>query len=131
MKRILLLLTVLFLIVISPVLSSAAETAQQSKTADPAQQKEEYEKSMEERLRILGKQLDELKAKAAARTEEARKDLNRYIKDADKKEEAASRKLEETRKASVKMWKKFVSDMDAAADDFETAYKRAEQRFKE
>jgi uncharacterized protein YxeA len=131
MKRILFLLTVLFLIVISPVISRAAETAQQSKAADPVKQKEEYEQSMEERLRILGKQLDELKVKAAARTEEARKDLNRYIKDAEKKEEAASRKLEETRKASVKMWKKFVSDMDAAADDFETAYKRAEQRFKE
>ncbi len=131
MKRILFLLTALFLIVISPMISRAAEMAQQSKAADPAQQKEEYEKSMEERLRILGKQLDELKVKAAARTEEARKDLNQYMKDADKKQEAASRKLEETRKASVKKWKKFVSDMDNAADEFETAYKRAEQHFKE
>jgi hypothetical protein len=41
------------------------------------QQKEQHEKSMEERLRKIGKELDELKTKAEEMTEEARKDLNR------------------------------------------------------
>ena len=131
MKRILFLLISLLLITVSPLVARASDQAQQAAATETSQQKEEYEKSMEERLGNIGKQFDELRAKANARTEEARKELNQYLKDAETKQAAASRKLEETRKASVKKWKKFTSDMNKAADEFEKAYESAKQHFQE
>jgi len=131
MKRILFLLAALLLITVSPLISRASDHVQQTAAAETSQQKEEYEKSMEERLGDIGKRLDELRAKANARTEEARKELNQYMKDAEKKQAAARRKFEETRKATNEKWEKFTSDMNKAADDFEKAYERAKQRFQE
>jgi F0F1-type ATP synthase membrane subunit b/b' len=130
MNRILFLLMALLLIAFSPPFSLASDQTQQAAAPD-TQQKEQYEKSMEERLGNIGKQLDELREKANARTEEARKELNQYMKDAQKKHEAAARKLEEVRKATNETWKKFTSDMNKAADDFEQAYEKARKRFKE
>jgi cell division protein FtsN len=131
MNRILFLLMALLLIAFSPPFSLASDQTQKSAAPETPQQKAEYEKSMEERLGNIGKELDELRAKANARTEEAGKELNQYMKDAEKKREAAVRKLEEVRKATNKTWRKFTSDMNKAADDFEQAYDRAKKRFKE
>lgn len=131
MKRILFLLTALLLITAGPSIARASGEGDQKTAPEATQKKEQYEKSMEERLKNLGKQLDELNAKAAQRTEEARKELDQYLKDAEKKQQAASRKLEEMRKASAAKWRKFTSDMNKAADEFEKAYERAKQNFKE
>jgi gas vesicle protein len=85
---------------------------------------------MQERLGKLGKQLDELKAKAAAMTAEAQKDINQDLAKADERRAAASRKLEKIRKESGTTWEKFSTELDQAADDFENAYKKAKERFK-
>jgi F0F1-type ATP synthase membrane subunit b/b' len=130
MNLILLLLMSFSLFVVSPPSSRASDQAQQT-AAEPSRQKEEYEKSMQERLGNIGKRLDELRAKADAGAEDARKELKQLVNDAEKKREAASRKFEEVRKASSEKWKKFTSDMNKAADDFEKAYERARQRLKE
>jgi Skp family chaperone for outer membrane proteins len=103
----------------------------QAATQDESQQKRHYEKNMEERLRKLGKELDELKAKTAAMKEQARKDINQDLANAEKRRDAASRKLEEIQKESVARWKKFSADLDKATDDFEKAYQKAKERFKE
>lgn len=131
MKRTLFLLTALLLITAGASISRASEEGAQKIAPEASQKKEQYENSMEERLRNLGKKLDELNAKAAQRTEEARKELNQHLKDAEKKQQAASRKLEEVRKASAERWRKFTSDMNKAADEFEKAYERAKKNFKE
>ncbi len=131
MKQFMFFFAVMLLFVAGPLWSHAAEKEHQPAAPEASQQKDQYEKNMEERLKKFGRQLDELQAKAAAMTEQARKDLNSYLSEAEKKQKAATRKLDEIRKASVKKWKKFTSEMDAAMDDFERAYEKAKSRFKE
>lgn len=130
-RTILLTLTTLFFISFSPLPSLMAAAEQQAATPNESQQKRQYEKAMEERLRKLGKQLDELKAKAAGMTEEARKDFNQYLVEAKKEQKSASRKLKEMRKESGTEWKKFSTELDKAAADLEKAYEKTKARFKE
>ncbi len=130
MKRILSCLAALFFISISP-LSAYAVEKQQVTTPATSQHREQYEKSMEERLGKLGRQLDELKAKAAAMTAETRKEVDHQLAEADKKRKAASHELEELQKKSEKEWKKFTTKMNEAADELEKAYERAKSSFKE
>ena len=131
MKRLMSYLTALLFIGISPLLAYAVEKQQQASTPAASQHREQYEKTMEERLGKLGKQLDELRAKAAAMTEQARKDVDRQLAEAEKKQKAASRKLEEIRKKTEKEWKEFTTDMNEAADELEKAYEKAKSGFKE
>jgi ATP-dependent Lon protease len=92
----------LMLLLAAPLSALTTEKTPGTKAPETAQQKEQYEKSMEERLRKIGRELDELKGKATNMTEEARKEMNRYLEDAEKKQKAASRKLEEMRRESQK-----------------------------
>lgn len=128
MNRAILFAAALFLVNGTPCSSLAV--AQERPAAAPAasQQKEQYEKGMEERLGRLGKELDELKAKADVK---ARDEMKQLLKEAEKKQDAASRKLEEMRRASQEKWRKFSSDMNKAADDFEQAFDKAKSRFKD
>ena len=130
MKKIMTVLTVV-LISIIPVGAFSEERAQSSTNSAPASEKEQYERSAEERLRKIGKQLDELKAKTAAASEKARKDMKAVIAEAENKQHAAARKLKEMRKESSAAWKNVSSELDKLADDFEHAYEKAKSRFKE
>jgi hypothetical protein len=103
----------------------AAEKEQMS------QQKDQYRKSMEERLAKLGKELDELQAKAGATAVQARKDMDKYLAEAEKKRKAAFRKFDQMETESARKWKKFTHEMNEAADEFEKAYERAKSHFKE
>ncbi len=111
MKRIKLFIALMLLLVAVPLFALAAEQTPVTKAPEPVQQKEQYEKSIEERLRKIGKELDELKAKAAEMTEEARKEMNQQIEEIEMKEKLASLKLEEMRKESQKDWKKVADEM--------------------
>jgi Skp family chaperone for outer membrane proteins len=130
MKPTILILTMTLLIVAGPLTSYSAEN-ERAASAQLSQEKEKYERTMEERLSKLGKELDEMKTRASAMSEQARKDMKRYLADAERKQKAASRKLQEIRKESGEKWKKFVDEMDAAADDFAKAYERAKSHFKD
>ncbi|HUL00907.1 MAG TPA: hypothetical protein VLX29_08640 [Nitrospirota bacterium] len=127
-KRMLLIVLTMLFISSNPLSSLVAATGQQTSTQDELQQKKQYEHTMEERLGKLGRQLDELKAKAAVKTEEARKEMKKYLVEAEKKQKKASRELEKLRKASVAGWKKISAKMDKAADEFEDAYEKAKSR---
>ncbi len=131
MKLAMLILTMTLFIVPGPFVSYSAENERAASAQQLSQEKEKYERTMEERLSKLDKQLDEMKAKAAVMTEQARKDMKRYLADAEKKQKTASRKLQEIRKESGEKWKKFAAEMDAAADDFAKAYERAKSHFKD
>ena len=96
-----------------------------------AEKKDQYEKSMEERFRRLGKSLDELHARAAVMAEQARRETERSLTDAEQKRKEAGRKLQEMRTEGKKQWTRFVEEMNAAMDEFETACKRAKAHFKE
>lgn len=93
--------------------------------------KDQYEQSMEERFRRLGRSLDELHARAQVLAEQARRDAERSLAEAEKQRKKAGQKLEELRTESRKRWAKFSEELNAAMDEFEKAYDRAKEHFKE
>ncbi|HET6365541.1 MAG: hypothetical protein ACM30F_03430 [Nitrospirota bacterium] len=124
MKRISLFIALMLLLSSVPLSALAAEKTSGTKTHEPVQQKEQYERSMEERLRKIGKELDELRTNTADMTEEARKEMNQHIEEVEMKQKLASRKLEEMRKESQKEWKKVADEMNAAMNELEAAYEK-------
>jgi predicted secreted protein len=129
MKRKAISMTVLLFFLLNPLSLIAAENEQQTTAPKTAQEKEQYEKGMQERLRKLGKQLDELKAKSTAKSAQAGEKMKGYLTDAEEKQKAAAQKLEEMKYASKDKWKKFSSEINKATKDFERAYERAKSRF--
>lgn len=130
MKKIILVFAFLFTAALLPVplLSATQEAGPASRNE---QKKEQYEKTMEERFRKLGKSLDDLKARAGTMAEQARKDVDRHLADAEKKRQAAARKMEEMRTEGRKRWSAFTSELNQAMDEFERAFERAKKHFKD
>jgi len=129
MEKLSLMIAALLLFAVAPGNVYAAEETKGTASVEAPQQKGQYEKGMEERLKKLGRELDELNARAAAMTAQAKNDINHRIAEARTKQKAASEKLEEMRKRSEKKWKKFTSETDAAMDEFEKAFERAKAHF--
>jgi DNA anti-recombination protein RmuC len=129
MEKAMLMIAILLVLAATPGRAYAAGEAKSATAPEATQQKEQYEKGMEERLKKFGRQLDELNARAADMTAQAKRDINRRIAEARMKQKAASEKLEEMRKQSEKKWEKFTSETDAAMDEFEKAYERAKAHF--
>ncbi len=128
MKRITLSLTILLFILTVPLSPPAVGEEHQASGSKAAHEKEAYEKSMKERLGKLGAQLDELKKKADAKKGRAEAKMKVHLADAEKKRQAAVRKLEELRRASKDSWEKFSAEAEKAAKDFEQAFERAKAR---
>jgi len=113
------------------LVSYSAEDERASLGRQQLQEKKKYEINMEERLERLGKQLDEINVKTKDMTEQARKEMTKYLDDAKKKQKAALRKLQEIRKGSTEKWKRFTSEMDAAADSLAKAYEKVKSYVKD
>lgn len=124
MKRMTVSLTMLLFILAGP-LSLPVAGQEQPGRSKAVQEKEEFEKSMKERLGKLGAQLDELKKKAAADKEQAEAKMKERLAEAETKRQAAVRKLEELGRASKDSWEKFSAEAEKAAKDFERAFERA------
>jgi vacuolar-type H+-ATPase subunit I/STV1 len=131
MKQTRFIIMILLFTALGPFSSFADEKDKTATAPAVSQQREQYEKTMEERLAKLGKQLDDLKAKAATMTEGARKEIKKQLAEAEKQRKTASRKLEALRKKSVAQWKKYSTEMDEAWGEFEKAYEKAKSHFKE
>lgn len=129
MKRTTLSLMALFFILLNPLSLIAAEQMQHAAT--PKTSQEQYERSMKERLGKLGEQLDNLKARAAAKSGQAEEKMLVYLAEAEEKRKAAALKLEEMKNTSKDKWEKFSSETEKAAKDFELAFEKAKSRFKE
>jgi uncharacterized protein HemX len=70
------------------------------------EEKGEYQKRMEMKLKEFKQKVEELKGKAAELKEDAKKEFNQEMKELEKKEEAANKKLKELKSASTKTWEK-------------------------
>ena len=128
MKRIMLSLTMLLVILAGSLSLPVAGEEQQTGRSKAAQEKEEYERSMKERLGKLGERLDELKKKADAEKEHVEVKMKENLAEAEKKRQVAVRKLEELRRESKDSWEKFSIEAEKAAKDFEQAFDRAINR---
>jgi len=87
------------------------------------QQKVEYQKKMETKLKQLDAEIDKMKAEAKDSTAEAKAGLEKRIQEMETKRKAAGKKLEEVKKSSVEAWQNLKSDMDAIVSDLEKKIK--------
>ena len=130
MKKSLISIFIILSLSALPFLAVAAERTNNPGSAD-TKQKEQSQKSMEERFRKIGKDLDDLEAKSQSLAEKTKKDMDRHIKEAEQKRKAAGRKLEELKTEGMEKEKKLKKDLNAALDDFEEAFEKAKAHFKE
>lgn len=125
------LILTLFISGMNAAAAGAEEKSSMPATAVEPEQKQKYEKTMQERLRNVGKQLDELKAKAGTKADKAREEINQYFSEADKKGEAAANELQSLRKATNEKWEQVKPTLNKAVDDFEKAIEKAKAKLRE
>jgi len=126
MKRILLSLTLLLFILAGPLSLPVDGEEPPAGRAKPTFDREAYEKSMQELLGKLGVQLDELKKKAEAGTEQAETKMKAELAEIEKARQEAVRKFEELEHASKDSWEKFSAEAEKGVKDLERAIKRME-----
>jgi len=122
MKRI--ILSLAMPLILAGPMSLPVVAEEQAGGSKALQEKEAYEKSMQERLGRLGARLDELKRRTEAGTERAEERMKDQLADAEKKRREAVRKLEDLGRSSKESWKKFSAEVEKAAKDFEQAFER-------
>ena len=121
-------LTALLFLLAGPLSLPVNGQEQQTETAGTLHDKEQYEKSMKERLGKLGARLDNLKKKADAKSVQVEGKLKERLAEAEQKRQVAARKLEELGRASQDTWHKFSADMEKAAKEFERSFERIKNR---
>ena len=104
--------------------------AVQTATAFTQQQKEEYQKKLEAKLKEYDQKLDELKGRAEKMKEEVKGEINKEIEEFRKNQQAAAKKLEELKAASGKAWEDLKSGIDAALEEMEKTLEKAFSRFR-
>ena len=118
------LCVVLLILLTGPTALLAAQDQHVYKSGED-RDKEQYERSMHERLGKLGSQLDELKKKAESRSAKVEGQMKNRLADAEKKRQAAELKLKELGLASRDSWRKFSLEMEKSAKEFERSFERA------
>jgi uncharacterized protein HemX len=105
---------------------------QQSKERRGAktESKEEYEKKIQAKLDKLDRQIEALKAKAAAEGAQAQRQLKTQLKELDRQHQAAARQLDEVRAEGEETWQKMKPKVDAALDELEKAYQKVASYFR-
>jgi len=89
----------------------------------------EYHDKIKESLKDYDKKMDELKAKSATMTEEAKADFNKTMEQLKEKKEAASKKLQELKKPTGKAWEDVKAGVNEAMADLKEAYEKAIARY--
>ena len=113
---------------------SSFSLAGEAKEAAPAalnpQQKEEYQKKMETKLKELNQELKEWKDKAGKMEKKARAEMDEQLSTLSKKEEEASKKFKDLSTKTGKAWEDFKVGVDSAVDDLMKAFDQMRSRFK-
>jgi TolA-binding protein len=110
--------------------SLAGETKEAAPAALSQQQKEEYQKKIETRLRDLNQELKEWKDKAEKMEKKARAEMDEQLSKLSKKEEEASKKFKDLRSRTGKAWEDLKVGVDSAVDDLGKAFDQMRSRFK-
>jgi TolA-binding protein len=115
---------------LGPSFSQAGETKEAAPAALNPQQKEEYQKKMETKLRELNQELKEWKDKAGKMEKKARAEMDEQLSRLSKKEEEASKKFKDLSSKTGKVWEDFKVGVDSAVDDLMEAFDQMRSRFK-
>ncbi len=108
------------------VLSGALAASGAEQKAD----KETYQQQMEKTLKGFDQKMEEMKGKAAELKMESKEKFDREMTVLKEKKEAADKKLEELKSATVANWDKMKAEMDKAMDDLKRQYDEMKARFK-
>ncbi|MBP1749077.1 MAG: hypothetical protein H6Q52_1616 [Deltaproteobacteria bacterium] len=100
-------------------------------SAAQTEERDSYKKEVQEKLKVLDKQIDELKGKAAGLKAEAKTEFNKEMAELRKKQKAAKREWSKIERATAENWEKVKTDVNALIQDVETAYEKVASRFKE
>jgi len=108
------------------------ETKEALKTtlAYTQQQKDEYQKRVETKIKEYDQTIDELKKKAAVLKKDKKAELDKKIEELQKKRTSASKKFQDLKSASGKAWEDLKDGMDASMNELEHAFKRAISHFR-
>ncbi len=93
------------------------------------EEKEVYEKQMEDKITEYDKKIDKLKSKAEKVGGEVKAEYDLNIEQLQHKKNVAIEKLHELKYASGKTWEDIKSGVEAVMADFETQYNRLVARF--
>ncbi|MEN0060166.1 MAG: hypothetical protein AAGB31_15110 [Bdellovibrio sp.] len=110
----------------------------QEKTAVAAQaasdytkeQKEQFQKDMEENLRSLKSEIAELKKSASEKSGVVQAEMKEKIQALEKKQEAVKKDLAHLKKSSGKAWIELKSGVSRAWDSLSESYQKAKSEFK-
>jgi uncharacterized protein involved in exopolysaccharide biosynthesis len=94
------------------------------------QERQVYRDRAAAKLRELDRQIDALRERLARGTERQRRDLDPQLAEMERKREFAHQKLEKFETSSQEAWVDMKAGIDAAMDDLEAAYKRADSHFR-
>ncbi len=92
------------------------------------EEKEAYQKLIEDKVDEYHKKVDKLKAKAEAASDEVKSGYNLNIELLQNKVKVADKKLNELKYASGKAWEDIRTGVDAVMSDFEKHYDRVVSR---
>jgi peptidoglycan hydrolase CwlO-like protein len=94
------------------------------------QEKDQYQREIEAKLRELDQEIDGLKTQAANQSDQARKQFDKQMAELDRKREIARRKLNKFENSSEAAWRDMKPGINSAMKDLEAAYQRAAAHFK-
>ena len=95
-----------------------------------SQQRQKYQKDVEEELQQLRHEIDALQAKAPKNSDTLRKDFDQQMAELKRKRNVAEQKYDTIEKSSQKAWQDMKPGLDAAVRDLQEAYRRAASEFK-
>ncbi len=98
------------------------EEAAEATAAAARAKRDEYVKEMNKQLDALNVKYDEWKAKTLKAEGEAKKELEKKLDEAKVKRDAAAKKLNEVKEASLDRWEKVKEGVGSAFDDLKKIF---------
>lgn len=95
------------------------------------EQKEEIQKSFEEKLSKLSAEIKELKSDAQTATGNAKQSLEKDIKNLEAKQKSLKKDMVRLKESSGKAWTEMKAGMGAALDKLSDSYQKAKKEFSE
>ena len=97
---------------------------------EPQGGKEEYRKQTEAKLQGIRQDMKELQGKAVNLKDDARDAFNREMKELQKKQDEAQKKLKELSSATAQTWETIKAETDGAVNDLSRHFDRMMSRFR-
>ena len=112
------------------VKQKASETVQAASDYTK-EQKEEIQKSTEDKLNTISAEISDLKKDAKNATGKAKEEIDQELKYLERKQASLKKDLQRWKESSGKAWDEMKSGMSAAVDRLGESYQRAKKELKE